>query len=452
MVLTTALVIGILVAVNLLSSLFYTGKDFTHDRVSSISEQSQKVIKWIKDPLTVLVFTSKDNDFEKYLLDSYNFYNKHITYKMVDPEKNPQTAQDYGVTKTGQAVVTFKDGRLLIPSVTEQGITNAIVSMTQPAKNVVYFMMGHGEHPLDDVKSNQGYGLLWRELVAENYDVHQLKLEAPNYYIPGDCTILIVAGPRKKYTEMEAKAIDEYLEAGGRAILLLDPNVDTGLEPLLARRNIMVDNDCMVDFAYPSLVERVIAQMNGQRAEPKMLFKVLVKDFPEHEITKDLEDKSVLMSVVRSVSVKDWKVFSMDVKIEPLASTTQSGWAETDLDALFKRGAFIGNMQTHRGPKVVAMLYSKGSAEANSKVIVIGNSGFINNEFVHQLYNRDFFMNCMAYMSSQAVMISVRPRHMFASRLDYDPVTMSRIFTGSVLVFPQLLLMAGISLWWLRRQ
>jgi len=449
----TALVIAVVIVVNLLSSLFYFGKDLTRDRASSISDESQKVIQWIKEPLVIQVFSTKgSNDFEKFLLDSYNFYNKRITYKFVDPEKNPQLAQDFGITKNGEAAITYKDGHFVIPSVTEQDITNGIIRMTQPVKNKVYFMTGHGEHALDDGKSKEGYALLAREMIMENYVISMLKLEPPNYYIPGNCTILVVGGPRKMYTEMEVHAIKEYLEASGRAIFMLDPNVTSGLEGMLLERNVKLENDCMIDVAFPSLVERMLAKMSGRRAAPKLLLQTMVNDFPDNEITQSLKNKSLIFPVTQSLTVADEKKFVFDMKVEPLAKTTNKGWGETNLDAVFGHGTIRGMIKERRGPRIVAMLSIKGLADSNNKVVVVGDSEFVNNEFVHQLYNRDFFMNCLAYLSNQANMISVRPRHMFASRLDYDPSSMSRIFTFSVLVFPQLLLMAGLSIWWLRKQ
>lgn len=451
-ILNSVLVLGIVIALNLLSSLFYYGRDFTRDKESSISDKSQKVIGHLKENVEILVFSPDDQTGAvKYLLDSYVFYNKRISYSFIDPEKSPQLAQSYGVTKTGQGVIKYNSSHLLVDAVNEESVTNSIIRMTQSVKNYVYFIMGHGEHVVDDFNSNQGYGLLWKDLLGENYFVHKLKFEPPNYYIPGNCTILVAAGPRRMFTEMEVKAVKEYLENGGRVLLLLDPNVRTGLEGLINEYNIKPEDDCMLDVVFPSLIERAMAMSQGRRASPRPLFQVLVNDFPEHEITRDLKEKSVLMSVAKSISVADEKKISLDLKVEILARTTDKGWGETNLEGLFNGGKISGDVSSRRGPRGVALLSTKGKTEADSKLIVIGDSDFVNNEFIGQLYNRDFFMNCMAYLSKQAALISVRPRHMFASRLDYDPVTMSRIFTVSVLVFPQLFLIAGIAIWRLRR-
>ncbi|MFH1075107.1 MAG: GldG family protein [Candidatus Firestonebacteria bacterium] len=451
-IISTLLILGLVLLVNLFANLFYHGFDLTGDKVSSISDNSQKVIKWIKNPIEILVFSTRDGkDYEQYLLDSYSFYNRKITYRFIDPEMNPQLAHKFGIDKTGQSVVRCKDGFIKIENVVEQSITNSILRITQSVKNSVYFMYGHDENVLDDLKSNQGYGLLWKELLFENYSVYKLKLEPPNYYIPGNCTVLVVAGPRKMYTEFEIKAIKEYLDNSGRAIFLLDPNVKTGLEKLVEEWGIRCDDNCLVDAVFPSLVERAVAKLQGRKLSIKPVLQVLVNEFPENEITKDLKDNSIIISVAKSLSRVEFEQPIFNLVVKSLGKSTNKGWAEADLDGLFRRESAGMNSEEKRGPFDVAMLSIRGTSESNNSIIVIGDSDFVNNEYIHQLYNRDFFMNCLAYLSSQVSLISVRPRHLFASRLDYNPETMILIFTISVLLFPQILLMAGIAIWWLRR-
>jgi len=66
------------------------------------------------------------------------------------------------------------------------------------------------------------------------------------------------------------------------------------------------------------------------------------------------------------------------------------------------------------------MVASKGTASRTQKYW-LWRLRFADNEYLYQLYNRDFIMNAFAYLSRQVSLISVRPREMFASRLDYKP-------------------------------
>lgn len=442
-----------LLLLNLFAFLFYTGVDVTPEKISSLSDQSKKAVQWIKEPVELLVFsTKKTPDNVKYMLDSYAFVNRAVSYRFVDPEKNPDMAQRYKVDQDGQGVLTFGDGFILIPFIDEQSVTNAILKITQKAHNFVYFLAGHGERDPLDLQSKDGAGLLAQQLRDENYRVDVLHLEPPHYYIPGNCTLLVVAGPRKGFTEFELKAVGEYLAASGRAVFMLDPPTTTGLEPLLAQWGVEVKQNLLLDIAAPSLVQRALARMRNQKAQPRPLFQIYVKDFPPHPVTADLEGKPVLMSVARTVEPRtDTKPGAVQIRVEPLARSTDKGWAETDVDGVLKKGIVSRSPDEKVGPHTVAVLATRGTETDNSKIAVFGDSDFVSNEYVNQLFNRDLFMNTLAFLGEQAPLVSVRPRRLFASRLDYNPKTMGRLFHLSVWVFPSLLLAGGLAAWRIRR-
>ncbi|MBK8869564.1 MAG: Gldg family protein [Elusimicrobia bacterium] len=450
---TTAGTGAVLALVNLFGFLFYTGLDVTPDKISSLSDQSKKAVQWIKEPVELLVFsTQKTPDNVKYMLDSYAFVNRAISYRFVDPEKNPGLAQRYKVDQDGQGVLTFGEGFILIPSIDEQSVTNAILKITQKAHNVVYFLTGHGERDVRDNRSKDGIGLLADQMRDENYRVESLSLEPPHYYIPGNCTLLVVAGPRKGFTEFELKAVGEYLAASGRAVFLLDPPTVTGLEPLLAQWGVEVKQNVLLDVAAPSLVQRALAGMRGMKASPRPLFQIYLKDFPPHPVTADLEGKPVLLSVARTVEPRtETKPGAVRLAIDILARSTDKGWAESDVDGVLKKGLVSRSPDEKVGPHTVALMATRGTETDNSKIAVFGDSDFVSNEYLNQLFNRDLFMNTLAFLGEQAPLVSVRPRRLFASRLDYNPKTMARLFHLSVWVFPSLLLAGGVAAWRIRR-
>ena len=50
--------------------------------------------------------------------------------------------------------------------------------------------------------------------------------------VPGDCTLLVVAGPQHEYVQPEVDAIKTYVENGGKALFLLDPALNLGRNPI----------------------------------------------------------------------------------------------------------------------------------------------------------------------------------------------------------------------------
>ena len=70
------------------------------------------------------------------------------------------------------------------------------------------------------------------ELQAQNYTVAPVDL-ANTGTIPPDADVVIIAGPKTKLFDNEVIAIQEYLEGGGSLMVLVDPQIETGLEVLM---------------------------------------------------------------------------------------------------------------------------------------------------------------------------------------------------------------------------
>ena len=59
-------------------------------------------------------------------------------------------------------------------------------------------------------------------------------------------------------------------------------------------------------------------------------------------------------------------------------------------------------------------------------------------------------MNSVGWLVGEADLVSVRPRNVRASRVQLTQEQGTTIFYLSVLVIPELLLIAGIAVWWRR--
>ena len=82
---------------------------------------------------------------------------------------------------------------------------------------------------------------------------------------------------------------------------------------------------------------------------------------------------------------------------------------------------------------------------------MIGSVEFAGNREVEGTYfNRDLFLNTVGWLVGQADLLSIRPRAVRASRAQFTADQGIVIFYLSVLVIPELLLIAGIAVWWRR--
>ena len=107
--------------------------------------------------------------------------------------------------------------------------------LVRPARGLA-ITVGHGERNAKSSDVDPGDGttvmtdLLKRlNLKTENVGMSQGLGSA----VPSLSTALLVVGPSEKFLPEEAASIIAYLKKGGRLLLMLDPNVDVGLSPVL---------------------------------------------------------------------------------------------------------------------------------------------------------------------------------------------------------------------------
>jgi ABC-type uncharacterized transport system involved in gliding motility auxiliary subunit len=88
--------------------------------------------------------------------------------------------------------------------------------------------------------------------------------------------------------------------------------------------------------------------------------------------------------------------------------------------------------------------------EGEARLVVFGTAAFADNKNINTLYNRDLFLNSVGWLSSQEELLSIRPRTVRASRVEFSEEQATAIFYLSVLVIPELLMIAGLAVWWRR--
>lgn len=86
-----------------------------------------------------------------------------------------------------------------------------------------------------------------------------------------------------------------------------------------------------------------------------------------------------------------------------------------------------------------------------ARIVVLGDTDFANNQYIDNFFNRDFLMNSVDWLAGQANAITIRPRTLRASRFNLTIQQFDVVFVLSVLLIPELLLLAGLAVWWERR-
>lgn len=448
----TVIFLAILALVNIVANAHTWRKDFTEAGLFSLSNQSEKVLDSLKADVEVLAFfqEGKGSKLDD-LLENYAHYSPKFHYEFIDPVKNPEKAQANDVNTSDILVVKCGPRETKITGVTEQDITNAILKVANTKQKKIYFLAGHGERDLTD-ETEVGYNIAKKALENENYLVEPLQLYMQKD-VPEDCAVLVVASPQKALEKSELDAVDRYLKKGGDALFLLDPRGAPGLDRYLSKWGVKVDQDVVVD--------QVFRLFYG----PSLGVDPIVEDYGEHEITKDFKEQT-LFHLARSVEAAE-KV-PEGVTVVSLAKTSPKSWAETDLDRFFDKSEVGLSSDDVNGPVSIAVAVTadvKGNGdeaaeekkagdedvEKKTKLVVVGDADFIDNEYIPRMYNGDLFVNMVNWLAGEEAFISIRPKTTRGSMVLMTPEQTQSIFFTSVLVFPEILLLAGIAIWWRRR-
>ena len=416
--------LGILIIINLIFSRHRLRFDLTATKRYSLSTQTIKVLKNLKRPVKVIGFfaTGAERDKAKELLEEYSYQSSKFKYTFIDPDRHPLEAKRYGITTYNTIVISCGEKEEKVSSTTEEAITNALIRVTRPGKKTIYFLSGHGEHPIDDI-GKDGYSQIKEALSKQGYEVKDLSLFQTGK-VPKDAATLIVAGPKKSLLSGEIKALSNYLNNKGRLILLLDPGSGSEFYPILKEMGVKLGKDMIID--------KMSSLFGGDYLMP-----VVVRYNSSHPVTKDFK-LACFFIMARSV----WPSNKVEgnIGVETLAWTGRSSWAETDLSALRRGSVGFDKERDRPGPISVATVSTKG----DSRLVVFGDSDFISNTYLGLSGNKDLFLNTINWLTEEKDLIAIPPKEIKGTPLILTKNQAKIIFWLPVVIIPGLIFVFGI--------
>lgn len=413
--------------------------DLTRDRIHTLQDDTLRTLRGLRqDVKAIAVYRLDEEGYAqaRALLERYAAVTPRFTFEMVDPYKSPEKARTYGVLSGGPRVLLVS-GEQKAPAsgADEQGVTNALVKVTRHGSRKIYFLAGHGEpDPLS--AEPRGYAQVTRALQAEGYEVAALSL-AEQRDIPADASVVVVSGARRALLPTELKLLEAYAGRGGHLGLFLEPEVDAGLDGILARFGVQADDDVVVD---PSPA----AQLLGSPVSP------IAIPSGAHPISRELADTALVLPTARSLVA----LTQGAVTPTPLALTGADAWGETDLKGVFERGQARRDEGEKGGPLPLAMaseLPAKEQGAGPARLVAAGDADFFTNQYLGLGGNRDFAMNALSWLAEQEDRITIRPRSREASLVLLTDAQATALKFLSVDVLPVALLGVGLAVWMVRR-
>jgi len=441
MLLVIALVLAILVVVNIFFSRHHKRFDFTEAKLHSLSDQSIKLVRSLKNDITIKCFFREGNMSRsrmEALLKIYAYQSPKVKYEFIDPDKNPNLIKRYEITTDGTSIFESGDKENRITAATEEDITNAIVKITREKKKVIYFLEGHGEHSIEVTEEN-GYSFAKDELGKLAYEVKKLPLALADTF-PKDCSLLVIPGPQKDLLPNELETITKYIEGGGRVFFMVDPLAANGLAASLAKFGFRIGNDVVVD--------RVSRLVGGDDFVP------FIQDYESHEITKNFR-YATFFPLARSVEAIDPKPEGV-LTSQALGKTGPNSWSERELED--KKKVVFNKEKDKAGPisvcgvATIKASLAEGSGSPNEgRVAVFGDSDFVSNRYYNLSANSNFFFNTVNWLTEESDLISIAPKTSNPRTIQLMPAQIRIIFFVSVIILPLIILVLGISIWVRRR-
>lgn len=291
--------------------LTYSGirLDLTKEKRYTLSDNTIKVLESVKKPLTVEVYLEGDfpasfkqlQSETKFMLEEFRKINPKIDFKFIDPIKTkmsqdtlmamgmqPSILPDVKDGKISQitlfpyAVIKHGNDGVSIPLVVQQAGIDADQQLTRSIEGLEYNLISNIKNIAaakrkkigilvnhDELNPDEFQGFV--QLAMENYDAgpiipkNQTELSLEDVPLLKQMSALVIAKPRKAFTDNEKVILDQYIMNGGKTLWMIDA-VNAEMDTLTRSKKVMpfpVDIN-MTDFFFnyglrinPALVKDV---------------------------------------------------------------------------------------------------------------------------------------------------------------------------------------------------
>jgi ABC-type uncharacterized transport system involved in gliding motility auxiliary subunit len=374
--------------------------DLTPERRYTLSERARAVLDALDQDVHVLAFL-RDQDPRnpriQDLLRQLRAESPHVRVDVVDVNRSPALAREYGVDVYGAIVVESDGRRRVLDTPREEMLVAAVLQVTRQQRKTVAWVVGHGEGDLASTEHRSGYASARAYLEQEYYDVEPVSLLGDG--VPVGTAVVVIAGPTKDFLPEELDALDRYLQRPGNALVMLDPGACPTLAKLLGRYGLQTADDLVID---PS------ARLAGGE-----YLTIQVRPTPTlHPIVAPLTAPP-LFSLARSITPA---ASGEGTSAAALLESSPESWATTDRTVLATGSPTFVAGRDRRGPipvgaeAVFATPTPPGAPRAAGRIVAYGNAEFANNFFVELLGNKDLFVNTVAWLARDPQAIGVRSR------------------------------------------
>lgn len=461
---SAAAAVGAVAAVNALAGASGLSWDFTATRQFELAPQTRQALAALEEDVAVTGFAVESDEGElRYRAVAEGYLRRfaqeaggRLRYEFVDPEARPSAALSLGVAESPALIFASPAsespvalGGAGVSIVSEQDLLTAILRVSRSRRHAVYFLAGHGERAANDLRADgAGFGFAAAGLRNDGHRVETLDL-ARSGGVPADASLLVIAAPAAPIPPEEERAIAEWLDGGGQAIVMTEPSAESrdATRGLLARWGVealpgaVVDPDRSAPGDSRTLTARREQYASGSGvvgggviAAPlgPTLFPWAAAFRPSPEAAARIERGA-----------------SLPMRFEPLVVTSPS--ARTD-----GGGGARGTLTLHLLLQASAP-FDPDAEEAFDpaaplvSIAVFGDADFASNRYYGEASNADLFLNAANYLLRDEALIAVRPKREVFRPLALTAPEFNLVRYVSWFLLPAAVAAGGLWAWRMRR-
>jgi hypothetical protein len=317
----------------------------------------------------------------------------------------------------------------------------AMLGETRPAR--AFFLQGHGEHKMDGEDALFGYRRFAQLIGTKGVTLDSIRLTGTNQ-IPAECELLVIPGPEQPFTPEETRKLAQYLDNGGRVLLLLHPyrpHVRLGLDDLLLNWGMA---------APPWYAGEKDMDQNNHNT-------LVTSNLGGHPITSPLARRESRLTFIRPrvVGTLPGEMLSPDApRAEVLVATSTNGMTLSDLRE--NTIAFRPGVDRY-GAIPIAAAAEKGGVSGvtlgrgSGRLVVIGDSTVFGNQVLSSYSNANFAELTVAWLLDRSQLLAIGPKQLTEYRIDLSDRETRTLNWMLLAVLPGSVLMLGFVVWFRRR-
>ena len=478
------LILSILAAINYVSFNYYWRADFSHNHRFSLADQTERTLRSLNKRAKIYVVTSPTTraaesnlyqDLRNLLKELQLTAKGKLAIEFVDPTRDPirartlQARLKYGDNEN--LVILEYDGRIqfvrmaefgsfdftpvstgrpprLVAFRGEQILMDAIISLLNPDRHKVFFLIGDGEPGVNGPNSQLSMAVGYA--VRQNITIEPLRLEALNS-VPREASAIVIVAPQFDLSDGNIEKLQKYWDQGGNLMVLLDPAVRTpGLNRFISSLGILPEDNRVLRLVQVGLTTNIDRAVCGEflpKAEPSKRLLGATAYFPGN---------------TQSLTLQSQVAQEKQLQLRPLIQAKEGFWGERDYDQSTKNGIRYDPGKDVGYPVVIAAsaerdgLRDERMEVQSAKLVVVGNSDFAMNRWLGgtnaTAANLDFILGCLNWLVDRGNLAAIVPKSPSYFYLNLTNAQLREVAFNTIVVIPGLVALIGLLVWLRRRK